>query len=236
MDSVEKKAASVDKAVEAALEELGIERDRAEIKVINEGGLFAKAHVLVSVKKSEGEKALEFVKGLLRAMKVDCDATLDESDKIYIRITGNDNGVVIGHRGEALDAIQYLALLVANSGGGGFKKVVIDVENYREKREATLTELAKKLADKAFRTGKSVELEPMNPYERRIIHSVLHDSDKATSKSKGEEPNRFVVISPKKEYDPYAPCDESVYGGTSEKKSFRKEGFGKVKRFGYNKR
>ena len=106
-------------------------------------------------------------------------------------------GVAIGYRGEALDAFQYLALTFLNEQKCDFKKVVVDCENYREKRRETLTALALKLAQKALRLQRKIALEPMNPFERRIIHSALADSDIAETTSDGEEPNRYIVIIPK---------------------------------------
>ena len=121
----------------------------------------------------------------------------DKNGTLYITISGDDSGVAIGYRGEALDAFQYLALTFLNEQKCDFKKVVVDCENYREKRRETLTALALKLAQKALRLQRKIALEPMNPFERRIIHSALADSDIAETTSDGEEPNRYIVIIPK---------------------------------------
>ena len=115
---------------------------------------------------------------------------------VYAEVEGPDTGSVIGKRGQTLDAVQYLTSLVVNKGEGGYIHVVIDAEGYREKREKTLERLANRLADKAVKTGKSVRLEPMNPYERKVIHSTLQARPEVTTKSEGEEPFRKVVIKP----------------------------------------
>ena len=204
MKSIEIKAASVDGAIEEALAELQIARDKAEIEVISEGGLFSKAHVKVTEKETPCDRAQAFLSGVMERMNLDCKPQCTESDGVIkVSITGKDSGLAIGYRGEVLDALQYLALLVANKDDGKFEKVVINAENYREKRTRTLEALAKKLAVKACRTRKVIELEPMNPFERRIIHAALADSPYATTESKGEEPNRYVVITPKEKEEYY---------------------------------
>ena len=204
-------------------------------------------------------KALEFVNKLVELMDLDCKADLEETDeKIRIVVSGNDSNVVIGYRGDVLDAIQYLTLLVSNKGECE-KKIVVDTENYRAKRTETLKDLALKLADKADRTGRKIELEPMNPFERRVIHAALADSDKATTESIGEDPNRHIVIIPKNPkrrhgggynkgngapkkyqesaapasseqpaYDPYAAYDGSM-------SNFKHDGPRKMRSFGYKK-
>jgi len=151
----------------------------------------------INGENATGISALKFITELVSLMKLDCKVNIEETDdKIRVILSGEDSNIVIGYRGDVLDAIQYLTLLVSNK-GDDFKKVVVDTENYRAKRSETLKSLALKLAEKADRTGRRVELEPMNPFERRIIHSTLSDSDKATTESLGEEPNRYVVIIPK---------------------------------------
>ena len=178
--SIETQASSVDLAVEKALVELGVSKDKVDVEVISKGGLFSKAKVRVTVKDSIADKMAEFFNGTL-----------------YITIAGDDSGVAIGYRGEALDAFQYLALTFLNEQKCDFKKVVVDCENYREKRKETLSALALKIAQKAVRLQRKIALEPMNPFERRIIHSALADSDVADTESEGEEPNRYIVIVPK---------------------------------------
>ena len=140
----------------------------------------------------------EFLNGTLERMGLVSRAEIkEENGTIYATISGDDSGVAIGYRGEALDAFQYLAATFLNEQKGEFKKVVIDCENYRDKRKETLTALALRLAEKAVRLRRKIALEPMNPFERRIIHSALADSEIASTESEGEEPNRYIVIIPK---------------------------------------
>lgn len=115
-------------------------------------------------------------------------------DSIYLDMDGKDSGTIIGKRGQTLDAIQYLTSLVANKDSESYIRVVVDAENYREKREKTLEQLADRLADKVKRSGKSVRLEPMNPYERKVIHAALQKNPNVTTRSEGEEPYRRVII------------------------------------------
>lgn len=196
--SIETQASSVDLAVEKALVELGVSKDKVDVEVISKGGLFSKAKVRVTVKDSIADKMAEFFNGTLSRMGLSSRASVeDKNGTLYITITGDDSGVAIGYRGEALDAFQYLALTFLNEQKCDFKKVVVDCENYREKRRETLSALALKLAQKALRLQRKIALKPMNPFERRIIHSALADSDIADTESEGEEPNRYIVIIPK---------------------------------------
>ena len=195
---VETEASSVDLAIEKALVELNTTRDKVEVEVLSKAGLFAKAQVRVSLKDSVADKLGEFLNGTLERMGLVSRATIkEENGTIYATISGSDSGVAIGYRGEALDAFQYLAATFLNEQKGEFKKVVIDAENYREKRKETLTELALRLAEKSVRLRRKIALEPMNPFERRIIHSALADSEIASTESEGEEPSRYIVIIPK---------------------------------------
>lgn len=196
--SIETQASSVDLALEKALVELGVSKDKVDVEVLSKGGLFSKAKVRVTVKDSIADKMAEFFNGTLSRMGLSSRASVeDKNGTLYITITGDDSGVAIGYRGEALDAFQYLALTFLNEQKCDFKKVVVDCENYREKRRETLSALALKLAQKALRLQRKIALEPMNPFERRIIHSALADSDIADTESEGEEPNRYIVIIPK---------------------------------------
>lgn len=147
---------------------------------------------LVSVEKS---LALDFLKDVTEKMGIEVIVTAAENENsIYIDINGKDSGTIIGKRGQTLDAIQYLTRLVVNKDDEKYKRVVVDAENYRSKREKTLEQLANRLADKVVRTKKSVRLEPMNPYERKIIHATLQGNPKITTISEGEEPYRRVII------------------------------------------
>lgn len=196
--SIETQASSVDLAIEKALVELGVSKDKVDVEILQKGGLFSKAKVRVTVKDSTQDKMAEFFNGTLERMGLVSRATVEDKDgTLYVTIAGDDSGVAIGYRGEALDAFQYLALTFLNEQKCDFKKVVVDCENYREKRKETLTALALRLAQKAVRLQRKIALEPMNPFERRILHSALADSELATTESEGEEPVRYVVIVPK---------------------------------------
>lgn len=196
--SIETQASSVDLAVEKALVELGVSKDKVDVEILQKGGLFSKAKVRVTVKDSTQDKMAEFFNGTLERMGLVSRATVeDKNGTLYVTIAGDDSGVAIGYRGEALDAFQYLALTFLNEQKCDFKKVVVDCENYREKRKETLTALALRLAEKSVRLQRKIALEPMNPFERRIIHSALADSEIATTESEGEEPSRYIVIIPK---------------------------------------
>lgn len=156
----------------------------------------------VSVKKSEEDlhsveehPALDFLKETVEKMGLELDITAQVGEEcVYLDIHGKDSGTVIGKRGQTLDAIQYLTSLVVNKGNDKYIRVVVDAENYRAKREKTLEQLANRLADKVTRTRKTVRLEPMNPYERKVIHATLQNNRKVTTRSEGEEPYRRVVI------------------------------------------
>ncbi len=196
---------TVEEAVEAGLAELGVAREDAEITVLEQGkkGILgigavpAKVEITVKEKLTDGQRAVKFLEGLFPLIGAEAVPTLaDEGEKIVIELEGGSKGI-IGRRGEIIDAVQTLAGAVANTGRKEYKRVVVDCENYREQREETLKRVAEKLAAKAVRLGKRVRLEPMNPYERRIIHSALVDNPDVTTKSEGKEPARYVVITPK---------------------------------------
>ena len=195
---------TVEEAVEAGLKDLSLTRDDVEIEVLNEGkkGLFrsvnAEVKLTVKEKLTDGQRAVKFLEGLLPLIGAEATPTLTgEEEKIVIELRSEGTKGIIGRRGEVIDSIQVLAGAVANTGRRDYKRVVVDCGNYREEREETLRHVAEKLAAKAVRLGKKVRLEPMNPYERRIIHSALADSEEVFTKSEGKEPNRYVVITPK---------------------------------------
>ena len=141
-----------------------------------------------------------FLMELTKLMGVDVtvDMGTDAEGNVYGYINGDTLGILIGRRGETLDAVQYLTSLKVNRGKEGYTRVTLDTENYRAKREDTLIRLANRMANRALRTGRKVSLEPMNPYERRIIHFALQQTEGVTTHSEGEEPNRHVVITTKK--------------------------------------
>jgi len=138
-----------------------------------------------------------FLKEISKNMGLTLDIKASyNAENVYIDINGKDSGTIIGKRGQTLDSIQYLCSLVANKNSESYIRVVIDAENYRMKRERTLEQLANRLADKVRKTGRSVRLEPMNPYERKVIHSTLQNRSGVTTRSEGEEPYRRVIIEP----------------------------------------
>lgn len=143
----------------------------------------------------EDHAALSFLKEVTDQMGLELDISAKSSAEcVYIDIQGKDSGTVIGKRGQTLDAIQYLTSLVVNKDNDNYVRVVVDAENYRSKREKTLEQLANRLADKVVKTKRSVRLEPMNPYERKVIHATLQDDPRVTTKSEGQDPYRRVII------------------------------------------
>ncbi|MDD7285993.1 MAG: protein jag [Firmicutes bacterium] len=143
----------------------------------------------------EDHEALRFLKEVIKEMGLDLDITAKKGENsLYLDIQGKDSGTIIGKRGQTLDAIQYLTSLVANKESDEYTRVVVDAENYRAKREKTLEALANRLANKVVKTKRSVKLEPMNPYERKVIHAALHDHPKVVTRSEGQDPYRRVVI------------------------------------------
>lgn len=143
----------------------------------------------------ESHAALDFLKEVVEQMGLDIDVTAKtDGENVFVYMEGKDSGTIIGKRGQTLDAIQYLTSLVVNKDGGDYVRVVVDAENYRSKREKTLEKLAKRLADKVVKTKRSVKLEPMNPYERKVIHSTLQKDQRVVTRSEGQDPYRRVII------------------------------------------
>ncbi len=152
---------------------------------------------IIGTPVSADEPAIAFLSGILRDMGIECGIkAVRNEDGLFIDISGEGMGRIIGYRGETLDAIQYLTSLVENKDSEEYTRVTIDTENYRQKREMTLIRLAERLAQKAIKSGRRVSLDPMNPAERRIIHSALQGVSGVTTASEGEDPNRRVVITP----------------------------------------
>lgn len=147
------------------------------------------------LKVCENHIALDFLKKVTEEMGLELEIGAKEGeDSLYINIQGKDSGTIIGKRGQTLDAIQYLTSLVVNKDKEKYTRVVIDAENYRAKREKTLEALAQRLAAKVVKTRKSVKLEPMNPYERKVIHATLQNNPKVVTRSEGQDPYRRVII------------------------------------------
>lgn len=199
----------MDEAITNACVDLGIAADQLDYEVIEKGssgflGIGSKSAV-IQAKKNESveEIATEFLNKVFDAMEltVKIDLQIEEGEKentININVIGDDMGILIGKRGQTLDSLQYLVSLVVNKDSDKFHRVKLDTENYRERRKATLENLAKNISLKVKRIKKPVALEPMNPYERRIIHSALQNDRYCTTKSEGEEPYRHVVVMLKK--------------------------------------
>lgn len=202
MDEIRKSGKTIDEAVAAALAELQAEKDEVTITVIEEGskgflGMFGGKDAVVLVKKNfNPEKAAEnFLREVFLSMGLIIKIETKMQDKhLLVDLTGDDMGILIGKRGQTLDALQYLVNLVVNKNSASYISVMLDTENYRQRRKETLETLAFNLAKKVKHTRKNVVLEPMNPYERRIIHSALQNDRYVTTFSEGEEPFRNVVI------------------------------------------
>ena len=217
---------SVDEAIAEGLSVLGITLDEAEIEVIEEGKkkLFgtSKAKVKVCKKRSDGKRAAEFIDGLLEILGIQAvSEVVSEDEGIKIDVNTTSSARVIGKRGDVLDAIQCLAGAVANIGRDDYIKVVVDCENYRNQREETLKNLAVKLAQKAVESGRKMILEPMTPYERRIIHAALMDNSEVKTVSEGKEPARYILVIPNNAQ----PNDKGVHYG--ERRSSRDGGHGR---------
>ena len=259
---------TVAEAVEKGFKELGITEEQADIRVLEEGKkkLFGsvKARVEIAAKCCEedategccveekccpvavcngtdGERTVAFLEGLFELLNIKaCTELVSEGEKIEINVTTANTTSVIGKKGATLDAIQTLASAVGNTGRDDYKRVVVDCDNYRESRENTLNKLAENLAQKAIRMGKKIMLEPMNPYERRIIHAALSDREDISTESEGKEPNRYIVIIPNNLEDPDAPAiparnDRDRRGGRNDR-SHGRGGKGGFNRGGNGKR
>ena len=210
MDMITVSAKTVDEAITKASIELGTTSDKMEYEVIDKGsngflGIGAKPAIIRAKKKETPEDAaIEFLSQIFDTMNLDVSiaAALNEEEReMSINLTGEDMGILIGKRGQTLDSLQYLVSLVVNKAktSDGHIRVKLDTENYRERRKETLETLAKNIAYKVKRTKRPVSLEPMNPYERRIIHAALQNDKYVTTRSDGEEPFRHVIISLKRE-------------------------------------
>lgn len=207
MKTIEMTGKTVEEALKHALDQLNLTKDKVDVEVIDEGskGLFnligtKPAKVKVTKKPDVLDDTKTFLVNVLSSMNINADMDIkEENDIIKINLKGPKMGLVIGYRGETLDSLQYLVSLVVNKNHENpYKKVVLDAENYRHKREETLIRVAQKTAYKVKKSGRPYKLEPMNPYERRIIHSALQEYNDINTYSEGEEPFRRIIISLKK--------------------------------------
>lgn len=203
MDFIEISAKTVNDAITEACQKLTVTSDKLEYEVVEEGssgflGIGSKPAIIKArVKCSIEDKAKDFLKEVFEAMNlaVIVDVKYDEADNsMDIDLSGDEMGVLIGKRGQTLDSLQYLVSLVVNKDAENYIRVKVDTENYRQRRKDTLENLAKNISYKVKRTKRPVSLEPMNPYERRIIHSALQNDKYVTTHSEGEEPYRHVVV------------------------------------------
>lgn len=207
MEFIEISAKNVDDAITQATVQLGITSDQLEYEVLDKGstgflGIGSKNAVIKARKKfSIDENVVEFLSSIFEAMKMEVEilvAVNEEEHIIEVELKGDDMGILIGKRGQTLDALQYLTNLAVNKNSEEYVKVKIDTEDYRKRRRETLENLAKNIAYKVKRTKRPVSLEPMNPFERRVIHSTLQNDKFVTTHSEGEEPYRHVVVTLKK--------------------------------------
>ena len=256
---------TVEEATEKGLSELRLTSNEVTVEVLAKGGLFTKAQVEITIKEKEEveevshqeeivneegvseellinaeERVRTFVAELISQMGLDCTSTVTrEGQEISVKVAGKSASAFIGYRGEVLDAIQYMTLWIANKEGDDFVRVSIDAEDYRQRRKETLTRLAERLAHKCHKTGRKVELEPMNPFERRVIHTALQNDKFVRTESYGEGRFRHVVILPKEEVkrekvavkknNNGISTPEMSYGTSA---SFRKKGIAKTKSYG----
>ena len=202
---------TVEDAVMEAAIKLETTSDRMEYEVLEKGsngflGIGSKPARIRARKVMEtAERAEKFLMDVLEAMDLKATVSMEENKEertLDIDLAGDDMGVLIGKRGQTLDSLQYLVSLVVNKGEDDYIRVKVDTENYRQRRKDTLENLAKNIASKVRRTGKPVTLEPMNPYERRVIHSALQNDRYVETHSEGEEPFRKVVVSRKEGVQP----------------------------------
>ena len=201
--SIEVSGRTEDEAIELALEQLGLSRDDVSVEIIERaksGFLGLKStpaviKVLYEVKEDRTERVERFLTGLFERMGIDAGLDLTEGDgSINVILTGSDPGTLIGRRGETLDAIQHLTNYVVNRGSSGRVRINLDAENYRQRRNETLESLAVRTAGKVMKYRRNMTLDPMNAYERHIIHTALQNYENISTYSVGSEPNRRIVV------------------------------------------
>ena len=212
---LEKSAKTEDEAVALALEELGLERDEVSVEIVERAksgflGIGAQDAVIRVSYELEDDPYAEirsFLSGLLERMGVqaEIDIAPRENGGVTVNLSGPNMGAVIGRRGETLDAIQHLTNYAVNRGGEKHTHISVDAESYRAKREESLVRLAEKMAAKVIKYKRSMALEPMNSYERHVIHTALQDYEGVTTSSTGTEPNRRVVVSYERPQQPERP-------------------------------
>ena len=208
MEYIEVSAKNIDDAITEACQQLGATSDQIEYEVIDKGstgflGIGSK-NAVIKARKKEGsveDNVKEFLNSVFAAMNMEVEliVKIDDAEKVIdVELKGDDMGVLIGKRGQTLDSLQYLTNLAINKKSEDYYKVKIDTEDYRKRRKETLENLARNIAYKVKRTKRSVSLEPMNPFERRVIHSALQNDRFVETHSEGDEPYRHVVVTLKK--------------------------------------
>ncbi|WP_088188663.1 RNA-binding cell elongation regulator Jag/EloR [Desulfosporosinus sp. FKA] len=207
MRVVEKTGKTVEEAIATGVQELAVDRKYVQVEILEEPtkkglfGLFGTklAKVRVTYEDDPGLLATGFIQNICQAMGVKAETQVTKnSENWHVNITGPELGILIGRRGDTLDALQYLTNLSVSKKLSDRVRIIVDVEGYRSRREETLIRLAKRLSDKVKRTGVRIVLEPMNPHERRIIHTSLQDDSRISTFSEGDDPNRRVVIALKR--------------------------------------
>lgn len=205
MDSVKKSGKTVEEALRYALARLGVEREEVNVKVLQEPekglfGMLGRKDAIIEVTKINKEKLVvdetrETLNDILINMGIEAEIKIDKKESnLYVDISGDDMALVIGRRGQTLDSLQYITSLAVNKDKEDYTRILLDAENYRSKRKKILQNLARRLAKKAKKKKSDIVLEPMNPYERRIIHSTLQNVFGINTESRGKDPYRKVVI------------------------------------------
>lgn len=206
MKVIETTGKTIEEAVEKALRDLSVSIDKVDVEIIEEPtkGIFGffgvkPAKIKVVLKEGVMEKAVDLLNEITKSMNLQVEMNaVEKKDFLIINLKGSELGILIGRRGETLDALQFLINLSANKNQTNRKRIIIDVEGYRNRREETLQKLALKLASKAKQRGRSVVLEPMSSQERKIIHISLQGRDDIYTFSEGDDPYRRIIISPRK--------------------------------------
>lgn len=195
MDKILGSGKTLDAAINDALQKTGYTREQIDYTVLTVGGFLRKFKVEISKKLTEGDLYQNYIDTVLKKAGLDLSVTKEETEEeVKIDIEGADYSTVIGRKGDVLDALQFLASI--SLGKDAKKRLFVDCKNYRERRQKTLLKLAANLEQKVIRTGRRVKLEPMNAYERRVLHTALKNSQNVVTHSEGNEPFRFVVIEP----------------------------------------